>query len=113
MNEWGNGSGSSYLGTISGSIGDISAGSNVIFTPNYTWMYLEGGTPMAIFDEKKPFALYNVNSNSFAGHFAEARDAVSEAERLITADKSCRFVIFKALQIIEPEPVKTRVRELK
>lgn len=67
-------------------------------------------------DEKKPWILARINSaNSLCwiGCFASKKDAAEEAERMITADKSQRFALLKAECIIEPEPVKTRVREIK
>jgi hypothetical protein len=65
------------------------------------------------FDEKTPFGLFNIGTSGFCGWYKDQANALAEAERHITGNKSLRFAIVQAVQIIEAEPVKTRVRELK
>lgn len=74
-----------------------------------------GGTvavPTNGFDEKYPIALVSMTS-TYCGWFRTPEEARKEAENRITADKSQRFVILRAFEIMEPEPVKTRTRSIK
>jgi hypothetical protein len=67
---------------------------------------------MYMFDPKKPFFLAPMHGGP-GECFATIAEARAEAERKITGDKSNKFVIFKAFELIEPEPVKTRTTAIK
>ena len=81
--------------------------------PDFTIQYgSTGGSfnmpiQLPTFDGEKPWGLVTIGSNAVQW-FATENEAVAQAEIYITADKGLRFVVIRAMNIMEAEPVKTR-----